>query len=599
LCAPRLLTAQDAAAHPDLAVARWFAPILWPAADEPQWPVIPHALAFDGVDNDGNGRMDLDDPFEAQFGFVRESVESLAGRFERLRVKPPRRVIYSGPQPFVAGETDVLQYWFYYFFDQGPGGHLNDAEHAFVFLDVRSPSAAAADVIRYLDPGDPDSWSQAVRVVVGAAHEGSTANNILAATRRLQRTAIVPRRLPPHMPLLAELGKHASAPDLNLDGRFDPGFDANLFRGSLWGLRDSISARLGEVGFFGFEPWQTFPRAPASISVEASYFTDASLQPTYDAYARQLDGVERTSAYQLFPLEDVEELYRLLRAEGAPAEIEPQVVAFLDRHRRCFWGDAAGAWSGRIAPDVLAIMRQWARDPAEHVELWEHDDHRRPVGIFKLHLFPHLAYGLGITSDTGGYESVKRVAIEISDVPWFDAESGFWGFLFPGRLFTDSRLEVSLFGTEGARNGWAYQYNSVTWKKGRGNRAGVYLGLQHRKAQVLRGSELSDASLRDISYETGVPIEDLETRPAGKAWPFGVRSGFFVGHSWRRCRWSLLELATGSGCRIEAQFGVVVEAQPNYSDVQQRFGARQNLRVQWGATFLWNSPAPQTRPWRY
>ncbi len=49
--------------------------------------------------------------------------------------------------------------------------------------------------------------------------------------------------------MLVELGGHASAPDLNADGRFDPGLDANWHVENLWGTRDvQATTGLGGIG---------------------------------------------------------------------------------------------------------------------------------------------------------------------------------------------------------------------------------------------------------------------------------------------------------------------------------------------------------------
>jgi hypothetical protein len=206
-----------------------------------------------------------------------------------------------------------------------------------------------------------------------------------------------------------------------------------------------------------------------------------------------------------------------------------------------------------------------------------------------------VALGVGLTDDFGRYTSVKRVALEVADIPWPTYGNGLIGLLFPGRLFPDSRLEISLLGTEGPQRDWAYQYNAFTWKKGRGNRAGYYLGMQLRKQQVLRGDLLSDESLADISYETGIDVDVLKTRIGGKGIAKGVRTGLFLGHTVGPALGALLP----RGARIEGQFGVVLELEPAHSDVERALGARPNIRFQWGATILWNSPIAPVRPWNY
>lgn len=56
--------------HPDGRTATLYTPILRPAMDEVLYPVIPHAFAFDGRDNDGDGLIDLSDPSELAIGLL-------------------------------------------------------------------------------------------------------------------------------------------------------------------------------------------------------------------------------------------------------------------------------------------------------------------------------------------------------------------------------------------------------------------------------------------------------------------------------------------------------------------------------------------------
>jgi hypothetical protein len=601
LAHPRSVVAQPPQnpLHPEIAVARWFAPILWPATYESVWPTIPHALAFDGLDNDGNGLVDLEDPLEVSFASGDSKVDDVIADFSKLRDKPARRVLYARPKEFRTGSIDVLEYWFYYFYDRGPGSHVHDAEHAFLFLDVSSPSEDLGALNRYrwrIDPGT--GLSDAVRVVVGAAHEESTANNVLATSRESHRHRIVPRQLPAHVPLLSELGKHASAPDLQLDGRFDAGMDANFFRGSLWGLRDSFAAGLGEVGFMTFESWQSFPRHPSAIVVEESYVsaTDPAFRDTYRPYAVRLESPE---TYALFPLEDLERLYDLL--DDPDPDVGLRVASFLREHQLCFWADAK--WSGVITPAALNEMRRWPASRG-HVKVWEHADHRQTEDIFKLHLFPRMAFGFGMTWDSGKYPAIYRLVMEVSDVKW--ADRGHWpvlGFLLPERLFPDSRLELNLLGTEGTVRGWALQHLGVTWKKGRGNRNGMYLGVQWRKAEVLPGERHRQEDLEQISFETGVPIENLRRRPGGRGWPLGIRAGTFVGHSFmpggRNAGARFVRSLFPWGGRVEGQFGVVMERDVDHSDVERALGARPNVRFQYGVTFTWNPKFLRPKPWTF
>jgi len=124
------------------------------------------------------------------------------------------------------GTTWLIQYWFYYPFDVGGyGSHLHDSEHLFVEID---------------------KLGGAVLNVIGAAHGGFTANNVF-------RTAS--SQLPVSLPLFAivELGKHATAPDMNRDGRFTPGLDDNIHHSTpqLWGIRDAMGHTDSRLSQFG------------------------------------------------------------------------------------------------------------------------------------------------------------------------------------------------------------------------------------------------------------------------------------------------------------------------------------------------------------
>jgi hypothetical protein len=188
----------------------------------------------------------------------------------------------------------VYQYWFYYLFDEGPTSHAHDAEHAFVFVD---------------EFGE-------VRGVVGAGHTGATANNILVVGRELDTGRQLPENLPKHMPILVELGKHASAPDRSFDGRFDVGMDANLFYADVWGSRDVMTAfGINKIKRVAAE--DSFPRNETTLMFEKEYYESLSLvdkthMKKYKAPINSEFGKGK-EIYQLFPLEDMRTLYELLR----------------------------------------------------------------------------------------------------------------------------------------------------------------------------------------------------------------------------------------------------------------------------------------------
>jgi hypothetical protein len=110
----------------------------------------------------------------------------------------------------------LLEYWLYYPFDVGGlGSHPHDPEHIFVEVDKLG--------------GD-------VRRVIGAGHGYMAGNNMFTAGH----AGAAPIQLP--LFAIVELGKHASAPDVDRDGVFTPGIDENTYneRAKVWGVRDVI-----------------------------------------------------------------------------------------------------------------------------------------------------------------------------------------------------------------------------------------------------------------------------------------------------------------------------------------------------------------------
>ena len=99
--------------------------------------------------------------------------------------------------------TWLLEFWFYYPFDVGQqGGHLHDGEHVFVEVDVLG------------------GW---VRRIMGAGHGALAGNNIYDATKH----GAAPADLP--LLVMVEMGKHATAPDIDRDFVFTPGIDENYY----------------------------------------------------------------------------------------------------------------------------------------------------------------------------------------------------------------------------------------------------------------------------------------------------------------------------------------------------------------------------------
>lgn len=138
----------------------------------------------------------------------------------------------------------LIEYWLYYPFDVGGlGSHPHDPEHIFVEVDKLG--------------GD-------VRRIIGAGHGYLAGNNMFTAGR----AGTQPIRLP--LFAIVELGKHASAPDIDRDGVFTPGIDENTYneRAKVWGVRDVIGTMDNEL--LAYDTTMSSPRRPAEFLAAAA-----------------------------------------------------------------------------------------------------------------------------------------------------------------------------------------------------------------------------------------------------------------------------------------------------------------------------------------
>ena len=120
----------------------------------------------------------------------------------------------------------LLEYWLYYPFDVGGlGSHPHDPEHIFV---------------------EVDKLGGTVHRVVGAGHGYMAGNNMFTAGHAGAALLQLP------LFVIVELGKHASAPDVDRDGVFTPGIDENTYneRAKVWGSRDVIGTMHNETKAF-------------------------------------------------------------------------------------------------------------------------------------------------------------------------------------------------------------------------------------------------------------------------------------------------------------------------------------------------------------
>ena len=98
--------------------------------------------------------------------------------------------------------------------------------------------------------GRPGTYRLTLQQAVGYAH------GHVAYANKLRIDDIQTTRLP--LTVLVEMGKHATSPDRNADGRFTPGVDVTMMVGDAWGVRDSFGFNyLGQVAY---SSWMTLSR---------------------------------------------------------------------------------------------------------------------------------------------------------------------------------------------------------------------------------------------------------------------------------------------------------------------------------------------------
>lgn len=142
------------------------------------------------------------------------------------------------------GGSWLLEYWLYYPFDVGGlGSHPHDPEHIFVEVDKLG--------------GD-------VRRVIGAGHGYMAGSNMFTAGHAGAPSIQLP------LFVIVELGKHASAPDVDRDGVFTPGLDENTYteRAKVWGVRDVIGTMHNELP--AYDTTMSGARRPADYLAPAA-----------------------------------------------------------------------------------------------------------------------------------------------------------------------------------------------------------------------------------------------------------------------------------------------------------------------------------------
>ena len=386
------------------------APILWYADREEHFPTLPFFPAFDGIDNNGNGRIDFGDPSEVAplaensphsiasldslhqwyCTLPRDERRKLAVVFYKVDSLPADKVgkiLFSDEQAWMRLNRDiksylkneeksllVFQYFFYFVHDQGLKGHPEDLEHAFIFV--------------------PRDTFEFFGIAAGAGHWDIVPNNVL-----IYRQGELPPSDQSHQHLLVELGGHSLAPDLNANGLCDPGVDVNWHTDHFWGTRD-IQAISGQGATAKYQTWMTFQRSDSSLI----------FPPDPDLLK------EETSAvfYRLLPAEKFKSLENSILSSSSGtktggssgwSEQVRQHFGFLEKAR-------FSLPPSFDSEEIKRRLRLWSGDLRVRVsdepesENWNKDKHKvwkmrayhhSPTEIFRNYLFrPRRNGGLGL-----------------------------------------------------------------------------------------------------------------------------------------------------------------------------------------------------------
>lgn len=507
--------------------------------------MLPHPFAFDGIDNDLDGCFDIEDPDEIRldwFDVKQKDIERscyeaspeartceedrltepcCAGREPQFwctkgrpwgrgePVGPQVRVLYAPTSHLFLGRDKfkdvkdaarqqadkerfhVLQYWFYYPFDDGPNAHKDDAELMSIFL-------------RETEPSDRGETERKIQALVGAGHGDDTVNNVLVAGAKNSREAIFPKVIHPHTPVLVELGKHASAPDRNCNGRFDLGIDANLYPEGAWGSRDVWAGNVAQALKLGdFKSWYSYSRAAENVFVEETWASDRRHRSDYQqACAGTASPLERVlgdaddgadcaypskssvpQTYAMFPLKLLEDLHDRLDPEEPwnPADLDA-VQRFLHEHRQSFWQglpDRTDRPSLRLTPAGLACMRQWTLGQhRERREIWRHSLYKRPDSVFRPWLL--RKWGFGASLKVEARNAVLGLVLRRAEM---QLPNFFPLGLGGSQAFHDKRLEGYVHfdrapvSSSEVGDHWLFYDAGIDFFSGRNRRTGWFVGV--------------------------------------------------------------------------------------------------------------------------
>lgn len=488
----------------DAALGARYAPVVRFAPSEPNFPTVPYFYAMDGVDNDGDGEIDFNDPDEIvsyQPGDTLPSWGILSDwydeEFNRLSPDPhnltpvaPVPVIHYRVKTLTQKEQDamrrflkqdimmwgrarrsdvakyslldkpfkVIEYYFYFVRDKGLVGHPQDIEFAFVFV-----------------PANPEDACQG-RVIVGAGHTDRVPNNVLVLTNNLVLGLEDMARNDTLTGILSELGGHSSSADVNPVGRFRLGVDVNWQANKTWGTRDVQS--LAQMGYGGaYRPDMTLPRGPEYNSVT---FWPAGAEFDYG------------QDYALMPVALFEELYAVLdevaSGQMSAAEAVGPVQAQLDQIAAVmgverFIGvenlDAASVerMTGWTKPMIAPPGREGGVISTSRGQIWKHSIYNGEASaIFKTHLFPPTMKSIEKSQDlfrliSWGFSTWPGNAHQFQIgmvIPWVELPFATRGFLDlqAGIIGSDDlenatfSLNLSYYNSYFQRVTW---YSTVAW----------------------------------------------------------------------------------------------------------------------------------------
>ncbi len=389
---------------------------------------------------------------------------------ERKSKMPPPRVCYAHSEDTRCGLT-VWQYWLYYLFDIGTGPHKHDSELVVVFTDPLHQVAS----------------------VVGTGHTAASANNILVRDRNASLTMQRPQSLPKHMPILVELGKHASSPDRAFNGQFDVGMDANVFYSDVWGSRDILAA-FGKINLKRMDAAYSFPRDYTTLIVEKKWYDEAHWEPgdgaaaadskykdTFTATDEANLAKMRSSAgskfgggydqYELFPVAYMAELEEQLAAAQDSEPSRAELTKWLQTHADVFWGRGKAPRKVEISAEAFTQMLLWAKNKDDKQDMWRHASYRNPNDVFKLWLFPRLAGCFTGWHQAGNFGS--RFGLQFADVSL--GGNKLLGLIPIPRLELYREATIEFYAELDHR--WRLGDVGYVYNKFRGSHGGWYLGL--------------------------------------------------------------------------------------------------------------------------